>query len=190
MEILAKARKFGYDIVEILPISRLNELKNHRRLRVFYHKGLSCVNPGCKRKGTQLAIGIDKKGNQHIDLYDDNFFPMTVDHIIPRSRGGNNDLTNLQPMCATCNLEKGNKLPGETQDVHIYQQSNKKHIESADQFINFGDKVWRKTKGSRSPKFVGIIDDFVVNPHTNLINIMVTGNTRSMYDPKSLIVKK
>jgi hypothetical protein len=33
----------------------------------------------------------------------------TIDHIIPLSRGGTNDLENLQPMCWKCNKAKGSK---------------------------------------------------------------------------------
>ncbi len=33
-----------------------------------------------------------------------------IDHIIPKSKGGNKHLNNLQPMCCNCNLKKGNKI--------------------------------------------------------------------------------
>ena len=31
-----------------------------------------------------------------------------IDHGIPRSRGGSSHISNLWPMCAACNREKGN----------------------------------------------------------------------------------
>lgn len=34
---------------------------------------------------------------------------MTVDHIIPKSKGGSNKPYNLQPAHKLCNREKGNK---------------------------------------------------------------------------------
>jgi len=32
---------------------------------------------------------------------------VTMDHIVPISRGGTNDLYNLQPLCMSCNAKKG-----------------------------------------------------------------------------------
>lgn len=38
---------------------------------------------------------------------------MTLDHYIPRSRGGTNMLSNLVLCCPPCNRGKGNMLPDE-----------------------------------------------------------------------------
>ena len=38
---------------------------------------------------------------------------LTLDHIIPRSRGGHTDWDNLVACCHTCNSRKGDRLPEE-----------------------------------------------------------------------------
>ena len=39
--------------------------------------------------------------------------PTQVDHILPRSRGGTDDPSNLAPACKCCNMEKLNFTPDE-----------------------------------------------------------------------------
>lgn len=38
---------------------------------------------------------------------------LTRDHLVPLSRGGTNDWTNVVTACSPCNTRKGNRLPGE-----------------------------------------------------------------------------
>ena len=77
-------------------------------VKVFAEKGCVCVS--CGAKGTILARGIDKAKSKHWDVYTEDFLPLTVDHIFPKSKGGTNDLENLQPMCYTCNQIKADKI--------------------------------------------------------------------------------
>lgn len=37
--------------------------------------------------------------------------PLTIDHVIPRSRGGKTEWTNVVAACVSCNRKKGNKMP-------------------------------------------------------------------------------
>lgn len=98
---------FKYKLVKELPITALNlkQFATHRRLKVFHQKGLIC--PVCGRKGTKLILGKGRN-SLHWDVYCDDYIPMSVDHIIPKSKGGSNHLENLQPMCSPCNNKKGN----------------------------------------------------------------------------------
>ena len=48
---------------------------------------------------------------------------LTVDHVIPRSRGGKSVWENIVAACATCNRRKGNRLPRE---IHMHPKKTPK----------------------------------------------------------------
>ena len=89
-----------------------SKFSTHRRLRVFHHHGKVCSNPDCNKEGVYLIKAQNTDGGFHVDLYTAEFELMTIDHIQPKSKGGDNTLENLQPMCHTCNTKKADKLEG------------------------------------------------------------------------------
>ncbi len=48
-------------------------------------------------------------------LYCDSTKNLTIDHVIPRSRGGGNTWENLATCCSKCNVTKGSKTPAEAE---------------------------------------------------------------------------
>lgn len=104
-------------VIEILDIDKSfapdGKYWNHRRLQCFAQKGRICVQ--CGLVGTELVVERVRDGSIHVDLYGYNLhgrrIMMTVDHIIPKSKGGPDKLANYQPMCDKCNTKKGDKLP-------------------------------------------------------------------------------
>jgi 5-methylcytosine-specific restriction endonuclease McrA len=68
---------------------RVNPLKRKKmKEAVLSEKGFSCAYCGSNEK-------------------------LTVDHVVPLSRGGTSDLSNLVPCCFSCNSSKGNKTANE-----------------------------------------------------------------------------
>ncbi len=95
---------------------------NSKRLQCFA-KSIVCAK--CGIKGTVFRIethASDRQaGSPHLNLYakknalgtgsissteDDDLVLMTKDHIIPKSKGGKDHLSNLQTMCSPCNEAK------------------------------------------------------------------------------------
>ena len=54
--------------------------------------------PGCKRYWEDISPPSGRKSS------------ITKDHIIPISKGGSNNIKNIQPLCFSCNSKKSNKI--------------------------------------------------------------------------------
>lgn len=173
---ITTTKVFHYKILNERPIEDLHTFSSHRRLRVFYHKGTNCVT--CGKIGTRLIQGQDR-GSVHWDVYTDDLYPLTVDHIIPKSLGGSDELDNLQPMCAGCNFKKGNGTKPFGKDVGFVPHGYIKCSTLDD--INFlmGKQVWkRKPNGSKKAKrksvyMFGTISKFEISPHTKAISAII-----------------
>lgn len=114
--VIQRGRRSDTILLEEYDLADLHErFGEHKRLKVFRIKGTSCVT--CDATGVRLVRtqSVHREtghhhDHEHVDVYTEDWVLMTVDHIIPRSKGGNNSMRNKQPMCIRCNGTKADKL--------------------------------------------------------------------------------
>jgi 5-methylcytosine-specific restriction endonuclease McrA len=68
---------------------------------------------------------------------------LTIDHIIPKSRGGSESWENLVAACTKCNNKKGNRTPDEAGMVLINKPRRPHHILFIKQFMGKLDDNWK-----------------------------------------------
>lgn len=76
---------------------------NPKHRKVLY-KRCNGICPECGRK---MLLNNPKAINSY----------MTVDHIVPRSKGGTNNIGNLRPLCRACNMARKSDMNGVTYKV-------------------------------------------------------------------------
>lgn len=96
------------------------------RLRTFATYGTECVD--CGIKASFFAIERHQGDvNYHINLWainsDGKQVLMTHDHILARSLGGADNISNTQTMCMICNFEKG-KIEHKLKESRKVQKAN------------------------------------------------------------------
>lgn len=72
---------------------------------------------------------------------------LTLDHVVPRSRGGNSTWENLVACCHSCNRQKGNRLLSEIDDMVLLREPRAFSLHTSRQIMRMlgrGDDRWRK----------------------------------------------
>lgn len=133
-----KRYNHGYNIYKKYTINEIfNEIENENSLpdKILYHHkdyddslsrvkiiknlierdGDKCII--CQAKPKYFALGKDRSGYWHLDLYskkNKEHYMYTIDHIYPKSKGGQNSIENYQLLCKVCNENKSDNVDGET----------------------------------------------------------------------------
>ena len=113
-----------FDLIDYAVENRIKHINfdGHRvnftsaTLLCFRYKGVGCIN--CDRVGEYFVKEIKHDDTCCLMLYSSKRYPsnnpnnrlveMTKDHIIPRSKNGNETLRNFRTMCLVCNGKRGN----------------------------------------------------------------------------------
>ena len=69
--------------------------------------------------------------------------PMTIDHVIPRQRGGEDSWYNLVAACVSCNARKGNRVPSETKMKLIKKPRKPTMILHLQKYVKQFQGTWR-----------------------------------------------
>ena len=86
---------------EYINVRRRREEAGAKRLRIYMRDKFRCQYCGEKKSAAEL----------------------TLDHILPRSRGGDNSPVNIVAACVACNNRKGNRTPNEARMPLLTSQS-------------------------------------------------------------------
>jgi 5-methylcytosine-specific restriction endonuclease McrA len=92
--------------------------------RMYVHQRRLIVESLEKVDYNLLKEKFDKLGNKCVVC--GSCENLTIDHIIPITKGGTNDICNLQPMCKSCNSAKNNKTMEEFLQYLEYKRELKK----------------------------------------------------------------
>ena len=126
-----------FKIPEVIKLNKYDKMPQHQihfsRRTIYKRDSNTCMYCGCK-PGTE---------------------ELTIDHIIPRSKGGLTTWDNCVLACVDCNSKKANRMPDRTTVVEHFKDE---HGKMKDKFVNaftvyFSDGKKKTIKQPKKPNF-------------------------------------
>ena len=125
-----------YDGIQIHSVTRGLPLPSIVRLAFFIKTPRSMI--ALSRKN---IIKRDHHQCQYCGRMDG---PMTTDHIVPKTRGGNDSWENLVCACASCNKKKGNHTLRESEMILVKRPRKPHFFSFIHSFVEIPDTRWRQ----------------------------------------------
>jgi len=129
VDALENYRELIHSAYLTLPLPSVIKLKQYARIR---------------RKDIVLSRkNILKRDNHTCQYCGIRSVPMTIDHIIPRQRGGEDSWYNLVAACVICNTRKGNGTPRESHMKLTKRARKPTMILHLQKFVKHFQGTWR-----------------------------------------------
>ena len=129
VEALENYREIIHSAYLSLPLPSVIKLREYVRIR---------------RKEIVLSRkNILKRDNHECQYCGVRSVPMTIDHIIPRKRGGEDSWYNLIAACVQCNTHKGNRTPNEAKLIMKKKPRKPTMIIHLQKFVKQFQNTWR-----------------------------------------------
>ena len=129
VDALENYRELIHSAYLTLPLPSVIKLKQYARIR---------------RKDIVLSRkNILKRDNHTCQYCGIRSVPMTIDHIIPRQRSGEDSWYNLVAACVICNTRKGNRRPREVQMKLVKRARKPTMILHLQKFVKQFQGTWR-----------------------------------------------
>jgi len=87
---------------------------------------------------------ILKRDNNRCQYCNKSFTPLTIDHIIPRNKGGQDTWENLVAACTKCNTKKGDYLLKELTMELLKQPRKPSKIFQLQSYVNKNQDSWKQ----------------------------------------------
>ena len=99
-------------------------------------------------KYDNLSVDLSRKNilsrDEHLCQYcGDKNSPLTIDHILPKGRGGQDSWENLVTACKSCNQIKGNKTPEEANMQLKRKPKRPNRLHYFYKYVNEKQKEWK-----------------------------------------------
>ncbi len=88
------------------------------------------------------------KRDRHRCQYCESEKDLTLDHVLPRSRGGKSSWTNLTTACKKCNSFKGDRTPEEAEMILINKPFKPSYVMFVRNFSGFTSEEWLRYLGT------------------------------------------
>lgn len=100
----------GEEVIAVLPFEHISMYYNYKKVGKIRRLGGRCAC--CFAEAKHFLLLVDKsnpQGKGRFALYTDTYDELTIDHIVPKHRGGGNSMDNYQVLCLFCNRTKGSQ---------------------------------------------------------------------------------